>query len=186
MCSLRIRNANCWGENMLKRFAQFSATTSCIAAVAFASVVQAQTLRPAARDDLLVAQQPPSTPSLAALQTAINAKDAATILSIVDNTPKDQRGPLAALLLRSARDLRAADGQFAATLAALAYMSGGLSLAQQNAALIIIRDAPGGLAIVNTLVSNNLTGGFGLAITTAALFNLAITENPNQTQSSPN
>ena len=69
----------------------------------------------------------------------------------------------------------------------MAFVSGGLTPAQQNTAIAVVRDAPAGLAIVNTLLSANLTGGFGFtALTTAGLFNLIITENQNQVQSSPN
>ena len=133
---------------------------------------------------------PPATdqnPVLQALQAAIDAKDATAIFNILNQTPRDQRGPLATLLLTAAQGLQGTDKQFAATLAAMAFVSGGLTPAQQNTAIAVARDAPAGLAIVNTLLSANLTGGFGFtALTTADLFNLIITENQNQVQSSPN
>ena len=54
-------------------------------------------------------------------------------------------------------------------------------------AIAVIRNAPAGLAIVANLVSTSLTGGFGFStLTTLALVNLVVTENPNQTQASPN
>lgn len=128
---------------------------------------------------------PPQT--MVALQAAIAAKDVTAIANILSATPRDQRGPLATLLLSSAQSVQSADAQFAASLAALAFMSGGLTNAQQNTALAVIRSAPGGLALVSTVLSNNLTGGFGLSpAATTGFFNLIITENQNQTQSSPN
>jgi hypothetical protein len=127
------------------------------------------------------------TPALQALQAAIDAKDSQAIFSILNQTPRDQRGPLATLLLSAAQGLQATDKQFAATLAAMAFISGGLTPIQQNTAVAIVRDAPAGLAIVNTMLAANLTGGFGFtAVTTVGLFNLIITENQNQVQSSPN
>ena len=78
---------------------------------------------------------------------------------------------------------------FAATLAALAFVSGGLTTAQANTATTVVRNAPAGLAIVNALLSTNLTGGFGFAATDTSgllIANLVVSENQNQTQASPN
>jgi hypothetical protein len=52
-----------------------------------------------------------------------------------------------------------------------------------------LRAAPAGLAIVNTLLSTNVPGGFGFATTNTSgllIANLVVTENQNQTQTSPN
>jgi hypothetical protein len=173
---------------MQKSFFRFAAMTCCIAAGMYLGVAQAQTLGgPPDRTAALIAQALPQA-TLDALQTAIDDKDTAAILNLLNSTPKDQRGPMATMLLAAAQGAQAVDSQFAATLAALAFMSGALTSAQLAMAIAVIRSAPGGLAIVNTLVSTNLTGGFGLTTNTAGLFNfnLVITENQNQTQGSPN
>jgi hypothetical protein len=123
------------------------------------------------------------TATLQGLQTAIDT----AIFNILNSVPRDQRGPLATLLLTAAQN--ATDKQFAATLAALAFVSGGLTTAQTNSAITVVRYAPAGLAIVNTLLSTNLTGGFGFATTSTSgllIADLVVTENQNQTQASPN
>jgi hypothetical protein len=150
-----------------------------LAAIALAGGVQAQQGAPgAASVDVTI--------SLQALQTAIDNKDATAVLDILNRTPKDQRGPLATMLLAAAQGLQGADNQFAATLAALAFVSGGLTNTQQNVAIAIVRSGPAGLAAVNTLLSTNLTGGFGFTNPIGAGINLVVTENQNQTQGSPN
>ena len=123
-----------------------------------------------------------------ALQAAVDSKDATAIFNILNATPRDQRGPLAAYLLTAAQGLQVTDRQFAATLAALAFVSGGLTTAQQNAAITVVRNAPAGLAIVNNLLSTNVTGGFGFTTTNLSglIQTLIVTENQNQTQASPN
>jgi hypothetical protein len=127
------------------------------------------------------------TATLQGLQTAVDNKDATAIINILNSVARDQRGPLATLLLTAAQN--ATDKQFAATLAALAFVSGGLTTAQTNTAIAVVRNAPAGLAIVNTLLSTNLTGGFGFATTNTSgllIADLVVTENQNQTQASPN
>jgi hypothetical protein len=127
------------------------------------------------------------TATLQALQTAVDNKDATAIFNILNSVPRDQRAPLTTLLLTAAQN--ATDKQFGATLAALAFVSGGLTTAQANTAITVVRNAPAGLVIVNTLLSSNLTGGFGFATTNTSGFliaNLVVTENQNQTQVSPN
>ena len=165
-----------------------SVATICIATVAFAGAVQAQTSGVSPRDRL-IAQAPPvqTDPKILALQAAIDSKDTSAIFNLINQTPRDQRGPMAALLLSSAQSLVVSDKQFAATLAAFAFASGGLTGAQANIAIAVIRSAPAGLAIVANLVSTSSTGGFGFAnVDTIALANLVVTENQNQTQASPN
>jgi len=126
-------------------------------------------------------------PKMQALRAAIDSKATTAILNLLNQAPRDQRGPMAALLISAAQGLVVTDRQFAASLAALAFASGGLTGAQQNNAIAIIRNAPGGLAIVANLLSNSPTGGFGFSnVTTLALANLVVTENQNQTQASPN
>jgi hypothetical protein len=125
--------------------------------------------------------------ALQVLQTAVDSKDSTAIFNILNSVPRDQRGPLATLLLTVAQN--AADKQFAATLAALAFVSGGLTTAQTNTAITVVRNAPSGLAIVDILLSTNSTGGFGFATTNTSgllIANLVVTENQNQTQVSPN
>lgn len=164
--------------------------TICTVAVVFAGAAYAQTLSPASGDSRLVAQAPPvdqTDPKMQALQAAIDSKDTTAIFNLLNQTPRDQRGPMAALLLSAAQNLVVSDKQFAASLAALAFASGGLTGAQQNIAIAVIRNAPGGLAIVANLLSNSPTGGFGFSnVTTLALVNLVVAENQNQTQASPN
>jgi len=53
----------------------------------------------------------------------------------------------------------------------------------------MLRAALPGLAIVDTLLSTNVTGGFGFTTTNASgllIANLVVTENQNQTQASSN
>jgi hypothetical protein len=53
----------------------------------------------------------------------------------------------------------------------------------------MLRAALPGLAIVDTLLSTNVTDGFGFATTNASgllIANLVVTENQNQTQASSN
>ena len=154
-----------------------------LAAVALAGGAHAQQeasgMAPATQMDM--------TATLQALQTAVGNKDATAIFSILNSVPRDQRGPLATLLLTAAQN--ATDKQFAATLAAFAFVSGGLTTAQTSTAITVVRNAPAGLAIVNTLLSTNLTGGFGFTTTNTSgllIANLVVTENQNQTQASPN
>src|SRR3981189_3229591 len=64
------------------------------------------------------------TATLQALQTAVDNKDATAIFNILNSVPRHQRAPLATLLLTAAQN--ATDKQFAATLAALALIRGGL------------------------------------------------------------
>jgi hypothetical protein len=163
--------------------------TICTVAVVFAGAAYAQTLSPSSGDSRLVAQAPvdQTDPKMQALQAAIDSKDTTAIFNLLNQTPRDQRGPMAALLLSAAQNLVVSDKQFAASLAALAFASGGLTGAQQNIAIAVIRNAPGGLAIVANLLSNSPTGGFGFSnVTTLALVNLVVAENQNQTQASPN
>jgi len=138
----------------------------------------------------LVAQAPTgqTDAKTVALQAAIEAKDTTAISNLLVQTPRDQRGPMAALLLSTAQGPVITDKQFAASLAALAFASGGLTGAQQADAIAVIRNAPAGLAIVANLLSTAPTGGFGFpsVITVAGLFNLVVAENQNQTQASPN
>jgi hypothetical protein len=127
------------------------------------------------------------TARLQALQAAVDSKNSTAIFNILNSVPRDQRGPLATLLLTAAQN--ATDKQLAATLAALAFVSGGLTTAQTNTATTVVRNAPAGLAIVNALLSTNLTGGFGFAATDTSgllIANLVVSENQNQTQASPN
>jgi hypothetical protein len=52
-----------------------------------------------------------------------------------------------------------------------------------------LRAAPAGLAIVDTLLSTNVTGGFGFATTNTSgllIANLVVTENQNQIQARSN
>ena len=157
-----------------------------VATVALAASASAQQAGVATGNDAATSGEAPAT--LAALQAAIDNKDSKAILNILNSTPKDQRGPLAALLLASAQQVASTDKQFAATLAGFAFLSGGLSTIQQNTALLIIRAAPGGLAIIANLQASAPTGGFGLTnvTTITGLFNLIATENQNQTAVSPN
>jgi hypothetical protein len=126
------------------------------------------------------------TATLQVLQTAVDNKDSTGIFNILNSVPRDQRGLPATLLLTDARNTT--DRQFAATLAALAFVSGGLAtVPQTNTAITVVRNAPAGLAIVNTLLSTNATGGFGFATTNTnglIIANLVVTENQNQTQTS--
>lgn len=164
----------------------------CSATAIFSGFAQAQT----PTDNRWIAQGPiaqapadpgQADPKLQALQAAIDAKDTTAIFNLLSQTPRDQRGPMAALLLAAAQSLVATDRQFAASLAALAVISGGLTGVQQANAIAVIRTAPGGLAIVANLLSTSPTGGFGFSnVTTTALVNLVVTENQNQTQTSPN
>lgn len=169
-----------------------SVATICIAMVAFAGIVHAQTSQVLPRGDRRVAQAPTGTQTpdatMMALQSAIDFKDTTAIFNLLNHTPRDQRGPMAALLLSAAQGLVATDKQFAASLAALVFASGGLTGGQQLNAIAIIRNAPAGLAVVANLLSTAPTGGFGFpsVITVSGLFNLVVTENQNETQFSPN
>jgi hypothetical protein len=125
-----------------------------------------------------------TTATLQVLQAVVDSKDSTAIFNILNSVPRDQRGPLATLLLTVAQN--ATDKQFAGTLAVLAF---GLTTAQTNTAITVVRNAPSGLAIVDMLLSTNLTGGFGFATTNTnslLIANLVATENQNQTQVSPN
>jgi hypothetical protein len=127
------------------------------------------------------------TATLRAPQTAVDNRDSTAIFNILNSVPRDRRGPLATLLLTAAQN--ATDKQFAATFAALAFVSGAMTTVQANTAITVVRNAPAGLAIVNTLLSSHVTGGFGFATTNTSGFliaNLVVTENQNQTQVSPN
>ena len=128
--------------------------------------------------DVLLAQ---ATSSAAAMQAAIDARDSNAIISILNATPRGQRGSLASMLLAAAQSScnNQCDKQFAASLAALAFVSGGLTPAQQNVAIIIVRGMPAGLFIVERLLSNNLTGGFGFG-PIPAFSDLIIAETPLQ------
>ena len=167
-----------------------SAATICIATAVFAGVVEAQTSGISPVTDCLLAQAPgdQAGPRLQALQVAIDSKDTTAIGNLLSEQPRNQRGPTATLLLSAAQFLVATDKQFAATLAALAFVSGGLTPAQANNALVAIRNVPGGLTAVANLLSATPTGGFALANadTVAGLFNLIVAENKYQTQASPN
>ncbi len=159
--------------------------TICTVAVVFAGAVYAQTLSPSSGDSRLVAQAPvdQTDPKMQALQAAIDSKDTTAIFNLLNQMPRDQRGPMAAPLLSAAQNLVVSDKQFAASLAALAFASG----AQQNLAIAVIRNAPAGLAIVANLLSNSPTAGFDFSnVTTLAIADLVVTENQNQTQASPN
>jgi hypothetical protein len=156
--------------------------TNLIRAAAFAgallaavTTVHAQSGVPGGKTsggDVLLAQAP--TAAQVAMQAAIDAKDVSGAFAILNSTPRDQRGALATMLLTAAQTN--GDKQFAASLAALAFLSGGLTTAQQNTAVAIVRSAPGGLAIVASLVSSSGTTTFG---STSILSNLVITENKN-------
>jgi hypothetical protein len=146
-------------------------------------------LSPFSGDDRLLAQAPAdqTDPKMQALQAAIASNDTTAIFNLLNQAPRDQRGPMAALLISAAQGLAFTDKQFAASLAALAFASGGLNGTQQNNAIAIIRNAPGGLAIVANLLSNSPTGGFGFAnVTALAHVNLVVAENQNHTEASPN
>lgn len=120
-----------------------------------------------------------------ALQAAIDSEDSIAILNIVSGTPMDELGPLAAYLLTAAQGSPVNDRQFAAILAALAFVSGSCMTAQQNASIVVVRNAPAGLVIVNNLLSTNLNGGFGFAsanLTGLVLQSRIVAENQNQTQ----
>src|SRR5882757_5295760 len=121
-----------------------------------------------------------TTATLQVLQAAVASKDSTAIFNILNSVPRDQRGPLATLLLTAAQN--ATDKQFAGTLAVLAF---GLTTAQTNTAITVVRNAPSGLAIIDILLSTNSTGGFDLATTNTSgllIANLVVTENQNQTQ----
>ncbi len=79
----------------------------CIAAVVFVGAVLAQTLGTSASVGRLMAQTPPdqADPKLPALQVAIDSKDTTAIFNLLNQTPGDERSPLAALLLSAAQDL---------------------------------------------------------------------------------
>jgi hypothetical protein len=164
------------------------AATICTAAVVFVGAAQAKTLGPSWGDSRLTTQAPAdqTVPKMQALQVAIDSKDTTAILNLLSRTARDQRKPIAALLLLAAHNLVVTDKQFAASPAALTFASGGLTGAQQNIAVAVIRNAPGGLAIVANLLSNSPTGGFGLSnVTMLALVDLVVAVNQNQAQASP-
>jgi hypothetical protein len=108
------------------------------------------------------------TAMLQALQTAVDNKDSTAIFNILNSVPGDQRGPLSTLLLIAAQNVQDADEPFAATFVTLAYVSGGLTTAQTTIAIDVVRNAPSGLAIVNTLLSSNVTDGFGFGTTSTS------------------
>jgi hypothetical protein len=125
-----------------------------------------------------------TTATLQVLRAVVDSKNSTAIFNILNSVPRDQRGPLATLLLTAAQN--ATDKQFAGTLAVLAF---GLMTAQTNTAITVVRNAPSGLAIVDILLSTNSTGGFGFATTNMSdllIANLVVTKNQNQTQVSPN
>jgi hypothetical protein len=126
------------------------AATICTAAVLFAGQVQAQAFGQSPIEGRLIAQTPayPTDPKMQALQAASDSKDATAILNLLDQTPRNERVPMAGLLLPPAQNSTVSDKQFAASLAALAFASGGLTGAQQNSAIAVIRNAPSGPAIV--------------------------------------
>lgn len=155
-----------------------------VGTAALAGTVQAQT-GPTGSGAIAQAAPPAaadSTPVMQALQAAITAKDTTAIFNLLNATPRDQRGAMATLLLQAAQT--SADKQFAATLASLAFISGGLTAGQQNAAITIVRNSPGGLAIVGALLANNTTGGFGFS--TVGIAALVTSENPNINSNVPN
>jgi hypothetical protein len=143
--------------------------------VALATVALAGGVHAQATSGTTPPTQVDTTAVLQVLQTAVDSKDSTAIFNILNSVPRDQRGPLATLLLTAARN--ATNKQFAATLAALAF---GLTTAQTNTAIAVVRNAPAGLAIVNDLLSSNLSGGFGFATTNTSgllIANLVVTEN---------
>jgi hypothetical protein len=131
--------------------------TICTVAVVFAGAAYALTLSPSSGDSRLVAQAPVD-------QTAPEMQALQAAIDSKDTTA------IFNLLNQSPRD----------------FASGGLTGAQQNIAIAVIRNAPSGLAIVANLLSNSPTGGFRFSnVTTLALVNLVVAENQNQTQASP-
>jgi hypothetical protein len=103
------------------------------------------------------------TATLQALQTAVDNNSTA-IFNLLNSVPRDQRGPLANLLLTAGQNVQDTDKSFSAS-------------------------APSGPVIVNILLSSSVNGGFGFTTTGTSGFliaNLVVTENQNQTQARPN
>jgi hypothetical protein len=86
------------------------------------------------------------TATLQALQTAVDNKDSTAIVNLLNSVPRDRQGPLATRLLTAAQNI---------TLAALAFVSGGMATAQTTAAIAVVRNAPSRLAVANQVVTEN-------------------------------
>ncbi len=90
-----------------------SVATICIATVAFDESVRAQASDVSQRSDRLVAQAPTdqTDAKMVALQTAIEAKDTIAIFNLLNQTSRDQRGPMAALLVAGLFNLVVTENQ---------------------------------------------------------------------------